>query len=221
MYCTLIQSTLNPLLATTKNGAIATGNIGNLSRKDVCEVLTYHKIHLLQISQQTFHLLRTLAKPQIIADLGVERKVLDLLNQLRVTEKLRESLDTGIIDFRMVDSGRCVEEDDVAVEVDQGAEGVDEVVLLCEVFTRLLAGVQEGVDFWCGGGEETAALQVPCKVCDGGLFGEDVLCVRPLELAWWGRFNGFCETVSYCYCSGGFGTLKTYESWEPCPLKLL
>jgi hypothetical protein len=108
---------------------------------EVCEVLTYHKIQLLQLSQQTFYLLRTLAKPQKIVNLGMERKALDLLDQLRVTEKLCERLDAGVIDFCMADGSRCVEEYDVTVEVNQGAESVDEVVFLCEVFTQLLAGV--------------------------------------------------------------------------------
>jgi len=47
---------------------------------------TYHKINLLQRSQQTLHLLRVLRKPQIIMNRSMERNTLNLPNQLRITQ---------------------------------------------------------------------------------------------------------------------------------------
>lgn len=60
----------------------------------------------------------------------MERKSLDLANQLGLAKKLSESFDARVVYFRIANRSRCIEEDDVAVEVDQCAEGVHEFMLL-------------------------------------------------------------------------------------------
>jgi len=71
----------------------------------------------------------------------MERKALDLLNQLWVAKKLSESLDTRVVDFRKVNCSRRIEEYDVSVEVDQSSKGMNQFVLLDDVVTRLSTDV--------------------------------------------------------------------------------
>ena len=71
----------------------------------------------------------------------MERKTLDLFNQLWVAKELSESLDTRVVDFRKVNRIRRIEEYDVSVEVDQGSKGMNQFVLLDDVVTRLSTDV--------------------------------------------------------------------------------
>jgi hypothetical protein len=51
----------------------------------------------------------------------MERKALVLLDQLWMTEKLSECFDARVIDFGIVNRSRCIEEEDIVIEVDQCA----------------------------------------------------------------------------------------------------
>jgi hypothetical protein len=69
---------------------------------------------------------------------------------------------------------------------------MNEAVLLDEESMRFGASVEKGVDLGSCRGDEATAFRVPCKVCDRSAFGLDVIGIGPLELAWWGRLDGFC-----------------------------
>ena len=65
----------------------------------------------------------------------MERNALDLLNQFRMTKQLCKSLDTRIMDFGIVDGSRCIKEQNITIEVEKRAEGVNEVMLFDEELT--------------------------------------------------------------------------------------
>lgn len=63
---------------------------------------------------------------------SMERNTLDLLNQLRMTKKFCKCLDTRIMDFGIVNCSRCIKEQNITIEVEKCAEGVNEVMLFDE-----------------------------------------------------------------------------------------
>ncbi len=63
---------------------------------------------------------------------SMECNTLDLPDQFRMTKQLCKSLDTRIMDFGIVNCGRCIKEQNITIKIEKCAKGVDEVVFLDE-----------------------------------------------------------------------------------------
>lgn len=62
----------------------------------------------------------------------MERNTPDLLDQLRMMKQLCKRFDTRIIDLCIMNRSRCIEEQNITIEVEKCAKGVNEVVLFDE-----------------------------------------------------------------------------------------
>ena len=79
----------------------------------------------------------------------MESDSLNLLDKHRMTKQLSKSLDARILDFGMIDRCRSIKKEDITIDVEESVEGMNEVEFVDEEITRLVAGLEDGVDLGC------------------------------------------------------------------------